>query len=276
MRKHSTGKQWEELNKERQKAEEQEMEAQKAAAYQAMRAQIEGLPSLRSLSATFAVDGPQYFQDSKSRFHRRQEDMLELEAQGSPPPPYQQQDPLTPPASEGEYLEAGSDDQIEHSQKVEHKERKITSLESEIEVEKDKRRRLQAERHEAVDAQRRAEKEIRQLKRKVTNLDQLLDGSIKREKELEVELDVCREEIRELKRRSHELRCSYENDTRAQETRERQIKQQVEDANAELLKEIGRDRHTDQDAGLLLEGEVQGKRSPQCEIASHNRQTDQL
>ena len=245
------------------------MEAQKAATYQAMRAQVGGLPSLSSLKAALPVDKLHLFQDSRSRFHRRHEDMLELEAQGSPPPPYQQQTPLTPPASDDEAPEVDSDEGIRHLQKeVIQKESKIKSLESEIELEKGKRRHLQVERHEAVDAQRRAEDEVRKLRMKIANLDQLLDGSIKREKDLESELDICRQESRELKRQLHEERCNYEIDLRAQETRGRQIREQAGVASGKLLNENGGDRRPFRDAESVLEGEVQSKKSPQRDVAA--------
>lgn len=260
MGRYSAGKQWEELNRKRQEAENQELEAQKAAAVQAMRAQFAGLPSWTSPNATLPVDGPQCFQDSRSIFHRRQEDLLELEAQGTPPPPYQQQVPLSSPASDDEAPEVDSDGQIRYLQKeVLQKEGKIRRLESEVEVEKDKRRCLQAERHEAVDAQRKAKNGLCELRKEVANLDQLLDGSIKRQKELEGELDMCRQESRELKRELHEERCSYESDIRARETRERRFRQQFEDQNSALENEAGRYRRPDQDVGSIRDDGAQRK-----------------
>ncbi|KAL9136160.1 MAG: hypothetical protein Q9175_002638 [Cornicularia normoerica] len=237
MGKYSAGKQWEDLNRKRQEAEDQELEAQKAAANEAVRAHVAG---------------------SRARFYRRQDDCFELEAQDDPPLQYREQAPLTPPDSDSEYPEVDSDENIRHLQKeVIQKESEIKRLESEVEVEKDKRRRLQAERHKAVDAQRRAEDEVCKLKRKVANLDQLLDGSIKRQKELESELDVSRQEARELKRQLHEERCDYESHIRVQETRERQIRQQLEDSNSVLETCIGRGRRLDQDVQSTLEREVQ-------------------
>ncbi|CAD6586910.1 MAG: hypothetical protein ASARMPREDX12_002543 [Alectoria sarmentosa] len=258
MGRYSAGKQWEEHNRKRQEAENQELEAQKAAAVQAMRAQVAGLPSLTSLNATLSVDGPQCFQDSKSMFHRRQEGLLELEALGTPPPQYQQRAPLSPPAFDDEAPEVDSDGQIRYLQKeVLQKESRIRRLESEVEVEKDKRRCLQAGRHEAVDAQRRAKNGLCELRKEVANLDQLLDGSIKTQKELESELDMCRQESRELKRDLHEERCRYESDIRARETRERRIRQQYEEQNSALENGAGRYRRHDQDVGSIREDEAQ-------------------
>ncbi len=265
MRRDSAGKQWEEVNRKRQEAENQELEAQRAAANQAVRAQVGGFPSLTSLNAALLAGRPRYLQ----------EDVPGLEVQADPPPQYRKQAPLTPPASDSEAPEVDSNEKMRHLQKdVIEKESKIKRLESEVEVEKDKRRRLQAERHEAVDAQRRAEDELRKSKRKVANLDQLLDGSIQRQKELESELDLCREESRELKRQLHEERCSYESEIRAQETWERQVRQQFED-NA-LENEAGRDRRPDRDVEAVLEGDAQSKKSPRRAICASQGQTDRF
>ncbi|KAL9072935.1 MAG: hypothetical protein Q9161_003306 [Pseudevernia consocians] len=264
MRGYSAGKQWEDLNRKRQEAENQELEAQRAAASQAVRAQVGGLPSLASLNATLPVRTPRYFQDLRSRFLRSQDEVPELEVQEDPPPQYRQQAPLTPPTSDVEIAEMDSNEHIRHLQRdFEQKESKIKRLESKVEVEKDKRRRLQAERHEAVDAQRRAEDELRKLKRQVENLDQLLDGSIKRQKELESELDLCRQESRDLKRQLHDERCSYESDIRARETWERQTAQQVEDKSNALENGIRKDRRADREEESALEGDVRSKKSPQ-------------
>ncbi|CAF9943771.1 MAG: hypothetical protein ALECFALPRED_001223 [Alectoria fallacina] len=265
MGRYSAGRQWEELNRKRQEAENQELAAQKAAAVQAVRAQVAGLPSLTSFNATLPVDGPQCFQDSRSMVHRRQEDLLELEAFGTPPPQYQQRASFTtPPTFDDEAPEVDSDGQITYLQKeVLQKEGRIRRLESEVEVEKDKRRCLQAERHEAVDAQRRAKTGLCELRKEVANLDQLLDGSIKRQRELEGELDMCRQESRELKTQLHEERCRYESDIRARETtRERQIRQQFEDQNSALENDVGRYRRPDQDVGSIRENEAQRKEAP--------------
>ena len=265
---YSAGRRWEELHRRRREAEDQELEAQKVAFYQAMRAQVEGLPSLTSNPAR-PVSGPQYSQDSRSRFYRRQEDFSDLEVQGHPPPPYPQRVPLTPQASSGETYKTDSNEHIKYLEKeVIRKEGEIKRLESDVEGEKDKRRHLQAERHEAVDAQRRAEDEIYKFRRKVANLDQLLDGSIKRQKELESELDFCRQESSEMKRQLHEERNSYESSVRAQETRENQIRRQLEDTNRELVNEMSRNRHTDQDVGSIPENEVQSKKSWQLEFVA--------
>lgn len=267
MRRYSAGKQWEDLNRRRQEAENQELEAQRAAANQAVRAQVGGLPSLASLNATLPVGRPRYSQDLRSRFLRSQDDVPELEAQEDPPPQYRQQAPLTPPTSDGEVAEMDSNEHIRHLQRdFVQKENKIKELESKVQVEKDKRRRLQAERHEAADAQRRAEDELRKLKRQVENLDQLLDGSIKKQKELESDLDLCRQESRDLKRQLHEERCSYESDIRVRETWERQLRQQLEDKTNALENEIGRDRRADWDEESVPEGDVQSKKSPQRRI----------
>lgn len=228
-----------------------------------------------SANATLLFGGLTCFQGSRARFYRRQDDCFELEAQDDPPLQYREQAPLTPPDSDSEYPEVDSDENIRHLQKeVIQKESEIKRLESEVEVEKDKRRRLQAERHKAVDAQRRAEDEVCKLKRKVANLDQLLDGSIKRQKELESELDVSRQEARELKRQLHEERCGYESHIRVQETRERQIRQQLEDSNSVLETCIGRGRRLDQDVQSILEREVQRTKSPQRGIAGHQGHTN--
>lgn len=241
----------------RQEAEDHELEAQRVAVYQAVRAQVEGLPSL-TLNPARPVGGPQLSQNSRSRFPRRQEDFSELEVQGIPPPPYLQQARRTPPASDGETPNMDSNEQIRHLQEeVLQKESEIKRLEFEVEVEKDKRRHLQAERHEAVDAQRRAEDEVGRLRRKVANLDHLLDGSIKRQKELESELDLCRQETSELKRQMHDERYGYESHIRAQESRERQTRRQLEDTNWELVSEMRRNRHLDRDVGPILEREAQ-------------------
>ena len=277
MRRYSAGKQWEELNRKRQEAENQEHEAQRAAANQAVRAQVGGLPSLTSLNATLPAGRPRYFQDLRSRFIRYQEDVPELEVHEDPPPQYRKQAPLTPPASDSEAPEVDSNEKMRHLRKdVIEKESKIKRLESEVDLEKDKRRRLQAERHEAVDAQRRAEDELRKLKRTVANLDQLLDGSIKRQKELEGELDSCREESRELKRQLHEERCSYESEIRAHETWESQIRQQLEDKSNALENETARNRRPNRDVESGLEGDAQSKKSLQRATCAFQGQTDRF
>lgn len=269
MRRYSAGQQWEDLNRKRQEAEHQEREAQKAAAAQALKAQIEGFPSLTSVDASLPVIGSARFRDSKSRYYRRQDEVLELEAQGPPPPQYRPHEPLTPPASNGEASGFDQGEQIRRLQKaVVQKEGEIKRLEAEIDGAKDEKRRLQAERHEAVDAQRRADDELRKLRRKVANLDQLLDGSIRREKELESELDVARQEVAALKRRLHEELCDYEDNVRAQGTRERHLGQQLEETKSKLENEMGRDRHPDRDVRSVGADETHGKTRPLREAAA--------
>ena len=263
MRRYSAGQQWEDLNRKRQEAEHQEREAQKAAAAQALKAQIEGFPSLTSVDASLPVIGPARSRESKSRYYRRQDEALELEAHGPPPPQYRPHEPLTPPASDGEASGSDQGEQIRRLQKaVVQKEGQIKILEAEIDGAKDEKRRLQAERHEAVDAQRRADDELRRLRRKVANLDQLLDGSIRREKELERELDVARQEVAALKRRLHEELCDYEGSIRAQGARERQLGQQLEDTKSKLENEMGRDRYPDRDVRSIQADETRSKTTP--------------
>lgn len=265
MRRSSVGKKWEDLNEKRQKAANQELAAQRAAANQAVRAQAGGLHSLMSMNAALPVGEPQYFQDSRSRFYRRQDDVLpELEAQEDCPPQYREQAPLTPPASEGGTPRDDRNDLIRHLQEeVLQNEIKMKRLESELESEKGNKRLLQAERHEAVDLQRKAEGEMRKLRKQVANLDQLLDASIKRQKGLESELDSCRQESSELKRQLHEERDSHESDSRIREISERQLRQQIEC-------EVGSQRRHDRYGDSVPEEEAQSKSSPQRERASHN------
>lgn len=264
----SAGKQWEDLNRRRQIAENEELEAQRAAAYQEVRAQVAGLPCLTSANATLVVEGTRRLQDpSKSRFHRIEDDMLELEAQETPPPPYTPQAVRAPPDSHGEGFEVDGGEKVGLLQKeVEQKENEVQRLESEVEVERDRRRHLQAERHGAIDAQRRVEDGVQKLKSKVADLDSLLDGSIKRQKELEVELDLSRQEVRELKKQLHEEGCSYESDLRAREMRERQMRQQLKDTTSVLESYIERDRRPDENAGSHLERKARGKKRPWCEV----------
>ena len=275
MRRSSVGKQWEDLNERRQRAANQELAAQRAAANQAVRAQAGGLRSLMSMNAALPVGEPHYFQESRSRFYRRRDDILpELEAQEDCPPQYREQAPLTPPASEGgSPQEEDSNELIRHLQEeIVQNEITIKRLESELESEKGNRRRLQAERHEAVDLQRKAEGEMRKLRKQVANLDQLLDGSIKRQKELESELDLCRQESSDLKRQLHEERDSHESDIRTRETRERQL----EYANRALQDGVGSQRRHDRYGGSRLEEEAQSMANPQREGASHHRRTNEF
>ena len=251
MRRYSASQWWEDRNKQRQEAEIRELEAQRAAATLAMQQQIEGSRNPTSVSDTLPVCWPQQLQGQYQGWGRhRRDDVSELEAPWSPPPEYQQQAPPTPPASDGEAPDVGDYEQITQLQKeVTYKESVIERLECELGAERNKKRRLQAERHEAVDAQRRAENDVYKLKRQVANLDELLAGSIKREKELESELDAARQEITKLKRQLYEEQCSYENETRAREMHERRIVQQVEDTR------------------WALKGEQQCKKSPESKVA---------
>ena len=258
-----TGQYWEALNKKRQQAESREMEAQRAAANRTMRAQVGGLQSLTSVSATIPVGSPQQFQNPESSSRLRRHFLPELEAQENSPPRYRQERALTPPASDSEVSDAKGNAQIRRLQKeVIERESKIEKLESELQAEKDERRQLQAERHEVVDAQRKAEVGLGRLEAKVANLDRLLDGSVQREKELERALDAARQEIAELKRRLHDERCSYESDIRARDIRERRISQQLEDTYCALESEIQRDRRSGRDVRSVPESETQCERSP--------------
>ena len=272
----SAGKQWEDLNRRRQIAENEELEAQKAAAYQEVKAQVAGLPCLTSANATLLIDGTRRLQDtSKSRFYRVEEEMLELEAQETSPPPYTPRGVRAPPDFDSGGLEVDGGEKFGLLQKkVEQKESEVQRLESEVEVERDRRRHLQAERHGAIDAQRRAEDEAHKLKSKVADLDSLLDGSIKRQKELEMELDLSRQEVRDLKRQLHEEGCSYESDIRVREKRERQMRQQLKDTTSVLESYIERDGRPDGDVGSLLERKARGKRSQWCEVAGLQWSTD--
>ena len=266
----SAGKQWEDFNRRRQIAENEELEAQKAAAYQEVKAQVAGLPCLTSANATLLIDGTRRLQDtSKSRFHRVEEDMLELEAQETCPPPYAPRGVRAPPDFGSEGLEVDGGDKLGLLEmEVEQKESEVQRLESEVEVERDRRRHLQAERHGAIDAQRRAEDEAYKLKSKVADLDALLDGSIKRQKELELELDLSRQEVRELKRQLHEEGCSYESDVRTREKRERQMRQQLKDTTSVLESYIERDGRPDGNVGALRKRKARGEIRSWCDIAA--------
>ena len=262
MGRYSAGKQWEDLNRKRQEAENQELEAQKAASNQEVRAQYGGLPSITSANATLFVSNLQNFQDSSSRFLRRQEYMPELEAQENPPPQYQQHAPsLTPPDSDGDAPEMDSDGRVRYLEKeVIRRESAIKILEHDVGVERDKKLRLQAERHEAVDAQRRAEDEVLRLKRKVANLDQLLEESIKRQKKLESDLDLSRQEVQELKRQLHEETCRYESDIQARERRETQIRQHLDHTQSAPESYVGREGPSAGNVARSLEREAQSKK----------------
>lgn len=264
MGRYSAGKQWEDLNRKRQEVEDQELEAQKAAAYQEVRAQVGGLTSLKSANATLSVSNLQNFQDSRSRFHRRQEDILELEAKENPPPQYQRHEPpLIPADSDGDGPEIDSDARVRYLEtEVIRKESDIKSLEHDVGVERDNRLRLQAERHEAVDAQRRAEDEVLKLKSRVANLDQLLERSIKWQKELESELDLSRQEVRELKRQLYEEGCKYDSDIKARERREKQIRQHLDVTNGAPENYVGREGRSRGIVASLFEREAQSKKGP--------------
>lgn len=266
----SSGQQWEDFLRRQQEAANRELEAQKAAAHRDMEAQVRGLQTLSSVSAALPDGKPQRIQDTRPNFRKRQEDMPELEAQITPPPQYRQLAPLTPPASDSDTPNADSSVQIRQLQKeVAHKESIIKRFESEVEVEKDKRRRLRAERYKAIDAQRRAEYELGSMKRRVANLDELLTASIKREKELESELDNARQMIAELKGQLFEERCRFDSDIRAKELRQRQIMQKLEDTNCVLEDEVGRSKRSTRNVGSTLGSETQCKKPPQHGAIEH-------
>ena len=248
--------QWEHVTRNIQEANHRRLEAQRAAAQQEVIAQIDAL-NLTSASAALPVGGSQPNQNPHTNFRRRQESISELEALWSSPPPYRQQPPFTPPAFNTAAPDADTSVQIRQLQReVSNKEFEIRRLETEIEAEKDEKRRLRAERHEAVDAQRRAKDELRRLRAQVANLDELLDASIKREKELESELDIAREEIARLKRQLHKEQSNYESDIRAQEMRERRMKQELEDTHCILEEEVRRNRSL---AAGLADCQIQAK-----------------
>ena len=243
MARSSLRQHWENITRNIHEEGNRELEAQRATAHQEVKAQIDGLPTLTSASAASPVGRPQPDQSPNTSFRRRQEGISELEALWSSPPPYRQQTPLTPPAPNSVAPDVDTSVQIRQlQQELTNKEIKIKRLETEVEAEKDNKRRLRAERHEAVDAQRRAKDELRRLRIQVANLDELLDASIKREKDLESELDNARGEITKLKRQLHEEQSSYQSDIRAQEMRDRRIKQQLEDTHCTLEEEVRRNR----------------------------------
>ena len=187
--------------------------------------------------------------------------MLELEAQETSPPPHTPRGVRAPTDSTGGGLEVEGGEKLGLLQKeVEQKESKVQRLESEVEIERSRRRHLQAERHGAIDAQRKAVDEAYKLKSKVADLDSLLDGSIKRQKELELELDLSRQEVRVLKRQLYEEGCGSESDIRVRETRERQMRQQLKDTTGALESYIERDRLPDGNGGSLLERKARGKK----------------
>ncbi len=261
----SPGQYWVDLHRKRQQAESRELETQKAAVNRAVRAEVGGLQTLTSYGATIPDGRSQQSQDPRPSSRRRRENVPELEAQDSPPLRYRQQSPLTPPASDGEAYNANDNMQIIQLQKeVTQRENNIEKLESKLEAEKDRRRRLQAERHEAVDAQRKAEVELGRLEMKVANLNWLLDESIQKEKDLEKELDAARQKIAELKRQLHDEQCSYESDIRARDVRERRISQQLEDRNRALESEIQR---ASRNVGSVQQSETQCEKIPHCEVA---------
>ena len=261
-------RQWEDLARKRQEIETQRLEAQRAAAHRDVVAQIDGLPTLTSARTALPVGVPQPDLSPNTSSRRCQGIVSELEAASwSSPPPYRQQAPLTPPATNSAAPDADTSAQIRQLQReVTNKENQIRKLEAEIEAEKDKKRSLRAERHEAVDAQRRAKDELCRLRAQVANLDELLDASIKREKELESELDTARDEIAKLKRRLHEERSSHESDVRAQEARERRIGQKLEDTHCALDEEVRRT------SGLLAAGSAD--RRIRAEAPGRSRRSD--
>lgn len=262
MGRYSAGEHWEDVNRKQQEAESQALKAQKAATNQALRAQLQGLPSLPSLDDIWPVGEPPYPQDPEPTLHRRRRNLPELEARATPPPQYRQRASLTsPPSHSVPPPQVGSTERTVHlQQEVLQKESRIKSLEAEIQVERTENRHLHAERHAAVDAQRRAAAdEIAALKRQVANLDQLLDDSRARERKLEGELDACRQESRELKRQLHDERCGYESDVGAREVRERHVRRQLEDTKSELEHEMRRGRRADREVGSVREHEVQGE-----------------
>ena len=265
MRRRSAGQQWQETMRQRQEAIYREQEEQRAAANRALRAQVEGLPSLTSINANLPTSAPQPFRDPKPKHSRRgQDEVQELEAQSISPPPYQQLGPLIPPTSTSKAPNKNSSEQIKRLQEeVTQKESEIRRLESIVAAERARRRRLQTERHEAIDAQLRADIELCRLKERVSNISQLLTDSITREKELESELDTARQEVSELKRQLHEQRCDYESEIRAQEIRERGIKQRVEDTYSALENEMRSDRHPDIQNGVsVVECEAHSQKFP--------------
>ena len=243
MAQSSLRQRWEDTTRNIHEEGSRELEAQRATARKAVKAQIDGLPTLTAASAALPVCVPQPDQSPNTSFRRRQEGISELEALWSSPPPYRQQTPLTPPVPNVAAPDVDTSVQIRQLQReITNQEIRIRRLETEVEAEKDNKRRLRAERHEAVDAQRRAKDELGRLRIQVANLDELLNASIKHEKELESELDTAREEITKLKRQLHEEQSSYESDIRAQGMRERQMKQQLEDAHYALEEEARRNR----------------------------------
>ena len=275
MARYSGGKQWEDLIRKRQDAEDQEFEAQRAAASQELKTQCRGFESMNSIEPTLPVSRAQSLHDSGSMFHRHQELMPEFEAPRSPPPQYRKEVPFYPPAFDGEAPEVDSNEQLRYLQnEIIHKEHSIQSLEASIHAEKANGRRLQAARHEAVEAQRRADDDIRKYRDQVANLNQLLDESIKKEQKLENELDTSREEIRKLKNQLHEEQCSFENDIRVQERREWEVRDQLKDTKSTLESEVRRRGQSDRAAGWILESEQQRKSSVLRDAARHQRQSN--
>ena len=263
MAQYSSGQQFEDLIRKQEEAENRQFDDQRAAARQKMRAQVAGLPTLTSRRASLPGSGPQIFQNPNPNLRRCQEDVAELDTQRTPPPQYRQQAPFTPPGSDGGGSSMDDNIQIRYLLKeVTNMECSIRNLESRLKLERDQKRRLQTERYDAVDAQRRAEDEVHKLKRKVANLDELLRVSTKRERELESELDSARQEITELKRQLHDERCSYESDIMALESRERRTVQQLEDTKWALENQGRRDGRSARDAGSVEESETQCEKSP--------------
>ena len=270
----SRGQSWEDIIRKQQEARDGKLEKQKAAATRAMQQEArDGELEKQRAAATRALQAqmrkPRQFQQAAPRIFRRKEEYVsELEVQESPPPKYQQHIPSRLPSfsstttktssSSSSLPNAESNAQIRLLKKaLQEKETRIQTLESDLRVHKDARLRLQAERHDAVNAQRRAhDEELRYWKAQVANLDQLLEDSIRRQRELESELETAREGILELKRRLHEERCRYESERQARETREMR----------RFGNEMGRERGAGRDVGSIAKGEGKGqsKRTPSC------------
>ena len=272
MRRLSSGQKWEEYQRKRQEAESWDREAQRVAATQAIRDQVESPcfppPPTRALSCRPQQQQQNHHDPRKSttRYTYATDEVPELETQTqdekTPPPQYRpSHGSPNPPASlstggtSSTTMDTNSFGKIRQLQsEVLHKESEIRRLESVIEAERDGRRRLQAERHEAIDAQlMRAnyedEASLRGLKANVANVELLLAGSRRREKELEGELDAARVEIGGLKRRLFEERSLYESDGREREMRER-----------ERERGMRGERCPARDGVEVVKGEMQGER----------------
>ena len=155
----------------------------------------------------------------------RNERMAELDARASM---MQYQEPPTPPASEPR---TPTDSNILRLQRqIEHQGDAINGLKLELQSEKAKVRQLQTERHEAVSARRDAilnstVAENERLKAQVSGLDELLDESRQREKELERRMEEenakeqnLRSQLQSAQRRVRELEDSRAIHPHLQET----------------------------------------------------------